>query len=605
MPTHVSSKRLAEDPKILTLYALLLTMLVQHPILVGAGGFQTAKLTVYVSPPALPADGRSYTCIYVQIQDLDGTPIPAPSEVKVTLTSSNLDVGYVEGEAVIAEGETFTTAVFNTTLKPGLTIITASASGFISGYAALVTVNPSGASPPFKLNVYAQSVMPAEVGMTGTLTVQALGSNGIPLTLNRDVRVILTSSNTTVLDVPPYTVITAGKSYVQVPFKVKGIPGRSVITALADGFLPGKTELTVRESGDRPAKLLLTLTPPLLPPDGEIHEEVVQVQLLDAAGAPAKAAEDIQIYISTSNVELAYTFETVTIRRGRYSTSASIKVGVETGDAVITVAASNLETASSILHVTGLTPSKLAVYVAPPVITADGKPKNVLTVQVQDANGVPLASNRDLYIHLTSSSPEVGQVPAIVTISIGESTCKIPFIPTLNPGSANITASTQGLEAAFTTVETWAPALNVTLDAPSTVRINQTFTVRSIVSSGGFPAQGASVEWRISGADVLEGENVTDTNGIATITLKQTSEKAVITVKASKPGYLTAEASKSVVAIVPISTPPTFNILGYEIPINTLALTMAVIVTMLLIAYIFVKLRLQKRKPEDVKPRFR
>jgi len=447
--------------------------------------------------------------------------------------------------------------------------------------------------------------MPAEVGMTGTLTVQALGSNGIPLTLNRDVRVILTSSNTTVLDVPPYTVITAGKSYVQVPFKVKGIPGRSVITALADGFLPGKTELTVRESGDRPAKLLLTLTPPLLPPDGEIHGEVVQVQLLDAAGAPAKAAEDIQIYISTSNVELAYTFETITIRRGRYSTSVSIKVGVETGDAVITVAASNLETASSILHVTGLTPSKLAVYVAPPVITADGKPKNVLTVQVQDANGVPLASNRDLYIHLTSSSPEVGQVPAIVTISIGESTCKIPFIPTLNPGSANITASTQGLEAAFTTVETWAPALNVILDAPSTVRINQTFTVRSIVSSGGFPAQGASVEWRISGADVLEGENVTDTNGIATITLKQTSEKAVITVKASKPGYLTAEASKSVVAIVPISTPPTFNILGYEIPINTLALTMAVIVTMLLIAYIFVKLRLQKRKPEDVKPRFR
>jgi hypothetical protein len=350
---------------------------------------------------------------------------------------------------------------------------------------------------------------------------------------------------------------------------------------------------------------MLTLTPPLLPPDGEIHEGAVQIQLLDATGAPAKAMEDIQIYISTSNVELAYTFETITIRRGRYSTSASIKIGVETGDAVITAAASNLETASSILRVAGLTASKLAIYAAPPVVTADGKPKNVLTVQVQDVNGVPLASNRDLYIHLTSSSPEVGQAPAIVTISRGESTCKIPFIPTLNPGSTNITASTQGLEAAFTTVETWAPALNVILDVPSNVRINQTFTVRSIVSSRGFPVQGALVEWRISGAEVLEAENATDTDGKATITLKQTAEKAVITVKASKPGYLAAETSRSVLAIVPIPTTPTINILGYEVPINTLALTMAVIVTMLLIAYIFVKLRLQKRKPEDVKPKFR
>ena len=605
MPTRASSKRLVEKPIMLTLYLLLLAMLVQHAIPMGAEILQTAKLTVYISPPTLPADGRSYPCIYVQIQDLNGTPIPASSEVRVTLTSSNLDVGCVEAEAVIAEGETFTTAVFNTTLKPGLTIITASASGFISGYAVLVTVNPSGASPPFKLNVYAQSIMPAEAGLTGTLTVQALGSNDIPLTLNRDVKIILTSSNTTVLDVPPYAVIAAGKSHVQVQFKLKGIPGRSVVTALADGFLPGSTELTVREAGGKPVKLMLTLTPPFLPPDDEIHEGVVQIQLLDATGAPAKAMEDVQIYISTSNVELAYTFETITIRRGGYSTSASIKIGVETGDAVITAAASNLETASSILHVAGLTPSKLAIYVAPPVVTADGRPKNILTVQVQDANGVPLASNRDLYIHLTSSSPGVGQVPSIITISKGESTCKIPFIPTLNPGFTNITASTQGLEAASTTVETWAPTLNVVLEAPSNVRINQTFTVRLIVSSGGFPVQKASVEWRISGAEVLKAENATDADGKATITLKQTSEKSIIAVKASKPGYLTAETSRSVLAIVPISTAPTISILGYEIPINTLAFTMAVVVTILLVAYIFVKLKIQKRKPEGVKPRFR
>jgi len=176
-----------------------------------------------------------------------------------------------------------------------------------------------------------------------------------------------------------------------------------------------------------------------------LHEGVVQVQLLDEAGAPARAAEEIQIYVSTSNPDVGEVFGSIKVQGGGYAESTSVKAGDKAGDAVITVAAGGLEAASSTLHVMGLTPSKLAVHVAPPVAPADGKPKNVLAVRVQDANGVPVASNRDIYVQLTSCSPRVGQVPALLTVRRGESTCTVPFIPTLLHGVVNITASAQGL----------------------------------------------------------------------------------------------------------------------------------------------------------------
>jgi len=591
-----SRKRSSTFSVMLAASILSLAVLFQPAFAAAAEGVHPSRLAVYFSPPTLPADGKSYMCVYVQIQDFDGFPVPAPSNVTVTLTSSNLDVGCVEGEIVIDEGETFAAALFNTTRKPGLTIITASASGFISGYAALTTVNPSGASPPFKLNVYAQSLMPSKAGLNGTLAVQAAGSNELPLPLQRDVKVTLTSSNTTVLDVPLYVVIPAGASYTQVSYSVKGLSGRSVITAMADGFLPGSAEVAVKDFGGKPAKLLLTLTPPVLAPDGCLHEGVVQVQLSDEAGAPATAAEDIQIYISTSNPDMGEVFGSIKVQGGGHAASASVKAGFKAGDAVITVAAGGLEAASSTLYVMGLTPSKLAVHVAPPVVPADGKPKNVLAVQVQDANGVPVAANRDVYVHLTSSLPRVGQVPAILTIEKGESTCTVPFIPTLNPGVANITASAQGLESATMSVETWAPALNLTIEAPSAVRINQTVNVKAFVSYGTLPVVGASLEWAVSGAEVIAAENVTDADGSAAITLKQTSEKAVLTVKASKPGFLAAEAGKSVAAIVPIERPPSINIFGFEVPIFTLALAIAVLVAALIVVYTILKLKFRKGK---------
>jgi hypothetical protein len=591
----LSSKRSLRHSALLFIIILSLLNIFFQPVLAEkVESSQPLRLVVYVSPPALPADGRAYACVYVQVQDLEGRPCPAPFKVNVTLTSSNLEVGTVQGEVVIAEGETFAVAPFNTTNKAGLTIITASASGLMSGSAFLTTVNPSGASPPFKLNVYAQSPVPCEAGLSGAIVVQAVGSNGLPLPMPKDIVVFLASSNTTVVDVPSFVVIPAGAYYAKSSFNVKGAPGRSVVTALADGFLPSSAEVVVARAGGEPSKLLLALTPPVLAPDGCLHEGVIQVQLLDSAGLPAKATRDVHVYVSSSNPEACAALGPVTVRRGEFFASASVKAGLKAGEALITVAASGLEAASSLLRVVGSTPSRLALYAALPLIPADGKPRNVLVVQVQDENGAPVASNRELYVRLTSSSPRVGQVPALLVIERGASTVTVPFIPAL-PGVVNVTASTNGLGPSTTSVEVWAPSLSLSIEAPSTVRLNQTFSVRARVSYGGLPVEGATVEWMASGAQLVAAEGTTNADGCATATLRQVSERALLTVRASKPGFSEAKSSKSVTAMLPVERSPSINILGLEVPALTLALALAIIVVALVAAYVVVKLRLLRR----------
>ncbi|MHC1589777.1 MAG: hypothetical protein ACXQTQ_02305, partial [Candidatus Hecatellaceae archaeon] len=131
--------------------------------------------------------------------------------------------------------------------------------------------------------------------------------------------------------------------------------------------------------------------------------------------------------------------------------------------------------------------------------------------------------------------------------------------------------------------------------APSAARINQTYTVSVTVTADGFPVQGAALKWTVTGGEILVGENLTDVNGNAQLTLKQTSETLKITVQAAKLGYATAEASKSVTAIVPKPpSTPTLSIFGFEIPLITVMTIIAVMIAAMLCTYTYLKRKARK-----------
>ena len=90
------------------------------------------KTTVYGFPSLLPADGRTYGAVMVQLQDSSGLPARAPNGVNVLLFCSNTAVGSVNSSITIPQGQTYAIANFTSTTVQGSATITALGHGYAS-----------------------------------------------------------------------------------------------------------------------------------------------------------------------------------------------------------------------------------------------------------------------------------------------------------------------------------------------------------------------------------------------------------------------------------------------------------------------------------------
>jgi len=99
-----------------------------------------SKLAVYCTPSAVPADNSAYNTIEVQLQDSSGKPALDPDgDVTVSLFSSDPTVGTVPTTLTIPYGKTYATAIFTSKYIAKSTTITAQASGYTTGTAAMKT----------------------------------------------------------------------------------------------------------------------------------------------------------------------------------------------------------------------------------------------------------------------------------------------------------------------------------------------------------------------------------------------------------------------------------------------------------------------------------
>jgi hypothetical protein len=114
----------------------------------GSVEFTTAGFTGSISaytlglytPEKIPADGRVYEVIVVQLQDQNGNPVSAVQDVPVTLSSSSFAGGNVQSSVTIIKGANYATATFTpSTQKTNGIVITASSEGFQSTEADLST----------------------------------------------------------------------------------------------------------------------------------------------------------------------------------------------------------------------------------------------------------------------------------------------------------------------------------------------------------------------------------------------------------------------------------------------------------------------------------
>ncbi|MDW8045565.1 MAG: hypothetical protein RMJ31_07355, partial [Nitrososphaerota archaeon] len=162
---------------LLTLISFPQTQLFNHSIdSIKVEGAVNYNLVLYSTPPKIPADGKSYPCIVIQIQNEDGLPAPAPEDVLITLSSSNPSVGNVQGSIVIMKGENYAIANFTSTKIAGSTTITASAQGYKTGSIEIETVTLT--THPKSLAVYlSPSQILARSGSQGIIIVQLEDTN--------------------------------------------------------------------------------------------------------------------------------------------------------------------------------------------------------------------------------------------------------------------------------------------------------------------------------------------------------------------------------------------------------------------------------------------
>jgi len=141
-------------------------------------GYTASKLAVYCAPSQLPSDNGVYPNVQVQLQDTQGRPAKAPSDLTVSLFSSQPTVAAVSPTVQIAMGQTCTTGVLTVTKTAGQATVTAQASSYVTAQASLGTSKID--LSPLTVTV---TVNPGSVYYGNTTEVTAyVSSEGKPLT---------------------------------------------------------------------------------------------------------------------------------------------------------------------------------------------------------------------------------------------------------------------------------------------------------------------------------------------------------------------------------------------------------------------------------------
>jgi hypothetical protein len=203
---------------------------------------QANTLKIYVAPPKVLAEGKSYNQILVQLQNASGFIAQIPTSLSVTLSSSKTDVGAVDPTITIPASKTYATAKFTSTYFSGTTTIIAAAPDYATDTAPLTTVGPV----PKKLSVYClPSALPADNQEYKAIQVQLQDSQGKPAKdPEGDVTVNLFSSEPEAGTVETTLTIPFGETYATGTFTSTATANTTTITAQTSGYESGQAKVT-------------------------------------------------------------------------------------------------------------------------------------------------------------------------------------------------------------------------------------------------------------------------------------------------------------------------------------------------------------------------
>ena len=158
----------------------------------------------------------------------------------------------------------------------------------------------------------APGLISASTTETGTVSVQLKdNATGNPAPAPSNVQVVLTSSNTSVVDIVypnsnPVITIPAGSWYTSVPIHGGGLAGKANITASAQGYLKGSSSVVAEHVTETPNQLGIYFATDTLMPNNVDYSNAVVVALQYRASNgtifPAiNTGSNVTVYARSSN----------------------------------------------------------------------------------------------------------------------------------------------------------------------------------------------------------------------------------------------------------------------------------------------------------------
>jgi hypothetical protein len=407
------------------------------------------KLSLFIAPPTVPADGDSYRIVYVAVLDSHNNPAAVGGKLEVTLSSSATNIGFVDGITFIESGNYYSVATFYSTEAAGTTTISATASGFVSAQATVTTVKSSDRNPA-RLHVVAlpSPALPQQ-NWEGLVIVQLLDSFGSPVVAREDVTVTLASSNNKLVDVDDSATIPKDQIHTRAKFHTTFASGQSTITASADGLTSGTYVISV---GETVASTLKVYPLPTTILASRTAESLVAIQLEDHRGRPVRASEDIIVSLFSSDDRIiAPKEQTTVIGKGQSLSAATIIAGGNEGTAAITPIATGFlsvpENVKAVKPATGFDERKIMIFTVPPNPDPIATDKSLIAIQILGGNNAPVAVAAATKVQLSSSNTSFGVLQEELTIMPGNSLGVVNMNLAGFPGTTTITASAANFQS--------------------------------------------------------------------------------------------------------------------------------------------------------------
>jgi hypothetical protein len=243
--------------------------------------FIPPKIAVYAVPSILPSDNSTYPAIQVQLQDSRGQPAKnLEGDVSVNLFSQHPDVATISSTVIIPSGKTQTTGNLTVTNAPGITQITAQASGYTTGQTSITTYLIDYS--PLQITVTAN---PTNVNNGNNTGITAyVTANGAPVT---GATVQFTSNNGGTFA----TTTEQGNGYYNTSFTAPSFSIATTCTVTASGSktgylsAQGTTQITVTPAPTATPTPTPTPTPSPTPTP-TINTGTITLRIEDSQGNP-------------------------------------------------------------------------------------------------------------------------------------------------------------------------------------------------------------------------------------------------------------------------------------------------------------------------------